>query len=758
MTRPFFCARMGLMLLKKALQDHDFPAKAVDIFLQTGIKSLYPPQAEAVKKGVLKGKSLLMSVPTAAGKTLIAELAMARAILLHNGRCLYIAPLKALASEKYQEFKKKFEPLGVQVGLAIGDMDSPSRYLNRYQIIVATAEKVDSLLRSKAKWLLNGLSAVVLDEIHFINDGARGPTLEILTTRIKQLNKDVQFIALSATVKNASDIAGWLGAELVHSAWRPIPLKEGVYYNGQIVFEHDGTRKIVEEAPDEVSQLTLDTLRGKGQVLIFVGSRRSAQAVARQVAGSVAKVLTDEEKQKLQALSKKVLGSSRDATKICHKLADCVKHGAAFHHAGLKPRQRELIETNFKENLIKVIGCTPTLAAGVNLPARRAIIRDCKRFEAGVGAAYIPTSEYKQCAGRAGRPQYDDYGEAVLVAKSASESATLFERYIQADPEPIYSKLGEETALRTHLLASIAGGYVHDVKGMLEFLEHTFMHHQQEDPDTLHIITEIFDFLEREKFIEKSGYRFFATPLGALTSRLYIDPLTAITLREGIDIMTEEARFSPVGVLHLMTCTADCPRMSNIGKALYEHIEHFATDYHEDFLLTPQNSALLDDFYGYLATLKTTWVAYQWIEEEREDKLCDFFNVGPGDIYRHTDSIQWLLYACTRIAELMGKKRLTFDLEALRTRVRHGIKEELLELVQLKGVGRIRARLLFEKGIRRLKDLNYVSKDELAAFPTIGKALAEDIKKQLVARKELRPRASVDALVTENAGSDEWVE
>ena len=201
-------------------------------------------------------------MPTASGKTFIAELCMLKSILHNDGRCLYIAPLKALASEKFEDFKEKYSSLGIKVGIATGDFDSPNKFLNRYQIVIATAEKVDSLLRSRARWLLSGLSVVVIDEIHFLNDGARGPTLEILIARIKQLNPDIQFLGLSATVSNAGEIAGWLKAEPVISEWRPVPLREGVYYNEQIVFNRSGTKLIKEDTREDLSKLTLDTLRG----------------------------------------------------------------------------------------------------------------------------------------------------------------------------------------------------------------------------------------------------------------------------------------------------------------------------------------------------------------------------------------------------------------------------------------------------------------------------------------------------------------
>lgn len=729
------------MKIKETLSTYHFPPELIEIITSSGkFTDFYPPQAEAIQKGALEGQSLLLAVPTASGKTLIAELCMLRAILRDQGRCLYIAPLKALASEKFNDFKKKYEEFGIKVGIATGDLDSPNKFLNRYQILIATAEKVDSLLRSRAKWLINGLSVVVLDEIHFINDGSRGPTMEILTARIKQLNAKAQILALSATVQNADEMARWLNAKFVATDWRPIPLKEGVYYNEKIKFDGGGIRLIREEAaPDDLSKLTLDTLRGKGQVLVFVNSRRSAEAASRQVSRSTASVSSEEDKEQLKVIAKQILGN--DPTKVCRKLSEVILCGAAFHHAGLRPRQRELVEENFKKNLIKAICSTPTLAAGVNLPARRAIIRDCKRFESGLGSVYIPASEYKQCAGRAGRPQYDDHGEAILIAKSLSESSALFDRYIHAVPEPVISKLGDESALRMHVLASIAGGYVHDINGMFEFISHTFLAHQKQANNLIELIGDLFEFLHKEGFVEKNGFHYYATAFGQCTSRLYIDPLSAITIRDGLKKVHEGRRpGTAAGILHLLCCCPDSPLL-NVGKNDYAELEEFAAHYHDEMIVTQDDISLFEDFYFYLSTLKTAWLLLAWIDEEKEDTICDRFGVGPGDVYRHTEATEWLLHAASVMAELFKYRMLTFAVENLRQRVKYGIQEELLELAQLRGVGRVRARSLFRKGYKNLAGLRHSSLDDLAGVPQIGKSLAADIHKQLT---KIRHRKTQD--------------
>ena len=718
------------MTIEKLLSKYKFPKELEEIFLRSGISSLYPPQAQAIEAGALEGRNLLLSVPTAAGKTLVAELCMLRSLSLNPGRCLYIVPLKALASEKYEDLKKKYSPVGIKVGLATGDNDTPNNILSGYHILIATAEKVDALLRARTQWLLNRLNVVVLDEIHFLNDRERGPTLEILAARIKQLNPNVQFLALSATVSNAADIAAWLDARLVESHWRPIPLREGVYLNEEIRF-NNGPNRLIKGPGADLNKLADDTLRGNGQMLVFTSSRRSSEATGRLLCKTVGTLLSDDKRQALAQLAKTLKGSENSATRVCRRLSEVVEHGVAFHHAGLKPEQRRLIEENFKNSLIKVICSTPTLAAGVNLPARRTVIRDVKRFEGGLGAAFIPVSEYKQCAGRAGRPQYDDFGEAVLIAKTPSEAKALTERYINAGPEPVTSRLGSDSALRMHILASIAGGYVHDINDTFDFISHTFLAHQKRTLNLIEMIGNIFDFLQEEDFIEKRGFRFFATPFGQYTSRLYIDPASSIIIRDGLHKIAKGKSFSYLGLLHLTCCCPDSPLLKN-WKSQWEEIDAFAYNCQDEIILQDEDFPMLTDLGLNMSIMKTTMMLCRWIDEEKEEKICDDFNIGPGDIYRHIEAVQWLLYAAITFAELFKYKKLTFLLSSLRSRVKYGIKEELISLAHLKGIGRVRARHLYENGYKHATDLKYASQEDLAKLEKIGLALAQDILKQVL--------------------------
>jgi helicase len=211
------------------------PEKLYSILQSEGIDNLRPAQTKSLKAGLLEGKSLLVCTPTASGKTLVAELAFMNSILNRKGKAIYIVPLKALASEKYKEFSRKYGSL-MKIGVSIGDLDSSDPYLHTFDLIITTSEKLDSLIRHHTPWLKD-VAVVVVDEVHLLNDPGRGPTLEILITMLKLLIKNAQFIALSATIGNEKELAEWLDAKLVDDKWRPVDLHKGIYFDGKIEFE-----------------------------------------------------------------------------------------------------------------------------------------------------------------------------------------------------------------------------------------------------------------------------------------------------------------------------------------------------------------------------------------------------------------------------------------------------------------------------------------------------------------------------------------
>jgi len=193
---------------------------------------LTPIQEKAIKADLLGGKSLLICAPTASGKTLIATMAMVNN--LPKGKVIYLVPLKALANEKFKEYSRLLEGTKYQAIMSTSDIDSESSYLARYNVLILTTEKLDSLLRHKVSWIKE-VNTVIIDEIHLLNDPTRGPTLEVIITLLKRMIQP-QLIGLSATIGNPQELAQWLESDLVFDQWRPVKLKQGIRQNQKTVF------------------------------------------------------------------------------------------------------------------------------------------------------------------------------------------------------------------------------------------------------------------------------------------------------------------------------------------------------------------------------------------------------------------------------------------------------------------------------------------------------------------------------------------
>jgi len=613
------------------IESLDLPNEVKRFYLDSGILELYPPQAEAVEKGLLEGRNLLAAIPTASGKTLLAELAMLKSILA-GGKALYIVPLRALASEKFRRFRE-FSELGIKVGISTGDYDLRDEGLGLNDIIVATSEKTDSLLRNETTWMQE-ISVVVADEVHLIDSPDRGPTLEVTLAKLRKMNPSCQILALSATVGNANELAAWLEAELVVSEWRPTELLEGVFFNGTF-YCRDREKPVEQSTKDEAINLVLDTLRKGGQCLVFESSRKNCMSFAKKAASTVKKTLSAEDRDVLAGIADEILENSETDTSTT--LAACIRSGTAFHHAGLTTPLRELVEDGFRAGKIKLISSTPTLAAGLNLPARRVIIRSYRRYSSEDGMQPIPVLEYKQMAGRAGRPRLDPYGEAVLVAKSYEEFVFLFDKYIEADAEDIWSKLGTENALRTHVLSTISNGFARTREELMDFLEATFFAFQYSNFGLSTVVDECLNFLRQEEMLEKTD-ALIPTNFGKLVSRLYIDPLSAARIAKGLK---EAKNLSELTLLHLVCSTPDM-RLLYMRNQDYQEINDYVMAHASEFVKVP-NPFDTTEYEWFLGEVKTSLLLVDWIHEKSENEICLKFGTGEGDIHAIADIAEWII-------------------------------------------------------------------------------------------------------------------
>jgi len=799
------------------VRELDLPSEVIDLLIEDwGIERLHPPQAEAMPIA-LSGQNLLLAIPTASGKSLVAYLAILKRLLVDSpgSRAFYLVPLKALAAEKVEELRQAGDRLGLLVGMAIGDRSGETVSLDEADIIVATSEKFDSLMRNKTDFL-NQVSIVVADEVHLIHDRSRGPTMEVNLARIKHERPEAQILALSATVGNANEIAEWLNAVNIQSNWRPVILRYGTVCDGLVEprlqvgpggddMELPPPFELPDEG-DDLRNVLMSTVQDSGQVLIFRGTRRYAEGSATKLGDWMFKRMqswlkTPEEapegldvEARLMALAEvaREIEGSEESTMMGERLAEALRGGVAFHHAGLTGRQRRIVEDAFRDRMLFAICATPTLAAGVNLPARRVIVRDLSRWEDGLSRP-LPRMEVHQMLGRAGRPRYDSIGDAWLIARHLEHADDIAELYFEQDPEAVESKLAAEPAMRTHILAAIATGGQRDRDALGRFFQQTFLGHGVENDWLQERIDEIIAWLAAHRFIERTGedaaiiqrlaespaiesdeewddemplwaqsaqsvdgvefieqfeseprpkrpavigfqkagelsepepkdvipdspaMTYAATPFGERVSRLYLDPLSGLILREGLRKarkvlcrIIEDRSISPWALLHLIACTPDFPPMWPTGKQMQRMTMKVNAMADQTLLDGHELNAL-----GFMpeaeSLAKSAWTLSQWIEEDSLREIEKELGVAPGDLRVRVDHAGWLLNATRQIcanddeedaalADANGD--LIEMLDVMQRRVANGCREDLLGLIAIRGVGRVRARTLANHGYR----------------------------------------------------------
>jgi len=698
----------------------NLPESAIEFLKSEGFEKLYPPQADSVKSGLLDGTSILVSAPTASGKTLIAMLAILSYLSKNDGKIIYLSPLRALAAEKFTEFKKLEKiTLGkkIKVGISTGDFENIEKNLEKSNILILTNEKMDSIIRHGVEWV-EEIGLVISDEVHLIGDETRGPTLEMILTQLKQLDTKPQIVGLSATITNSDEIANWLDCKLIKNDWRPVPLSEGVSDGGEVTMNDGKTFEFERSLRGTPIDLGVQSVMQGGQSLVFAETRTRSKSLATKAADVISKMLEKNELKELEKTSKKIL-SQNEHTEIVKTLAILVKKGVAFHHAGLNQNCRETIEKEFRKGTIKLLSSTPTLAAGVNLPARRVVISSVNRYNGKVGRN-IPISvlEYKQLCGRAGRPQYDDFGESIIVGTGNTED--LIEHYIDGEPEPIISKITDDKSLRTHVLSVVVTHPGIKKEEILNFFLETLGGLQSRKTTLKFAIDISLRFLSSEYLLIKKGERYAATEFGKKTSMLYIDPLTATHFRNAVEHVSKDRKHT-FGFLHLISnCEEFFPKFSLRNK-----------DYESASLMIENNSSELLEPISEYDCSRSLLALQAWITESSELSLSDSLSIESGDMHRMAEMANWLSYCLREISKHVERADLLEELDDLRRRIVYGIREELLDLVRVKGIGRVRARILYKHKIKNLDDLSKISTSKLAEIDKIGPTIADNIKSEL---------------------------
>ena len=703
--------------------------------------SLYPPQELALSKGVMNGNNVLVTTPTSSGKTLIGLMGMIN-ILNKGKKVVYLTPLKALATEKFNEFKvitdlSCFRNRRVNIGISTGDYDSSGSELVDKDVIILTNEKMDSILRHDPNWIYD-VGLFIIDEIHLLTERERGPTLEIILTKIKLMPQKPQIIGISATVSNSDQVAEWLTCEPIQSNWRPTELIEGVYNYGKVTM-NDGTNYdidnigISDNSTSGITSLAMDSITNDGgQSLVFAETRKRTVSLAKKTSEIVAKILDKNSIKLAQKTGVEILKEGDD-TELNRTLSSTVAKGVGFHHAGLGAKSRQIVEKAFRNGIVKILFATPTLAAGVNLPARRVIITSIFRYDYQYGGN-VPMSvlQYKQICGRAGRPAYDKYGEAIIIADSRTNPEDLYNHFVLGVPEPIVSQLMDERALRVHVLGVIASKPKMFKSELLYFFEQTFLSKYQGNQIISFEIESLLTYLSDEKLIIMRNDLLIATKFGKRISLLYIDPKTGIQFKNNLDtysgnkhnIHDINSNKHENNVINFLYWICDCYDFYPKLTLRQNETEYFQRLFQKHKLGSYGLSNI--DY-----TLKNLVILLEWIDESSEGNLNEKIGVEPGDLHRMVETTYWLLYCLYEIAKLIERKDLLPEINKLRLRIRHGVKSELIPLIQLEGIGRIRARSLYRAGITDVAMIEKISESKLGSIPKIGVKLARKLKSQI---------------------------
>uniref|UniRef100_A0A3P9HEG6 Helicase POLQ-like n=1 Tax=Oryzias latipes TaxID=8090 RepID=A0A3P9HEG6_ORYLA len=455
-----------------------------------GIQKLYDWQEACLNLDcVQQRRNLIYSLPTSGGKTLVAEILILRELLCRKKDCLLILPYISLVQEKVRGLAS----LGLELDFLVEEYAGsrgrfpPVRRRNRTSLYVATIEKAHSLVNSLIETgRLENLGLLVVDELHMLGEGSRGAVMEMTVAKVQHLSKNTQVIGMSATLGNIQDLQAFLRAELYSSDFRPVQLKEFVKVNDSI-YEVDPTQEsgfrfsrllpfkysssMQKTDPDHIIALVTEVIPAHS-CLIFCPTKKNCE----NVAAMICKYLKGDFLRHREAEKSRLLQDLQDGGggSMCPVLRRTVPYGVAYHHSGLTTEERRLLEEAFSHGVLCLLGCTSTLAAGINLPARRVILRSPY-----VATEFLKRTQYKQMVGRAGRAGMDSVGESVLILQEKDRSAA---KVLLCSPmENCYSRLLEEDAkgLLTLILSLIGLNVAASLQQLQDFLQGTLLCVQQ---------------------------------------------------------------------------------------------------------------------------------------------------------------------------------------------------------------------------------------------------------------------------------------
>uniref|UniRef100_A0A4W6BP16 DNA polymerase theta n=1 Tax=Lates calcarifer TaxID=8187 RepID=A0A4W6BP16_LATCA len=763
----YVCSIVGIALCapleqaeKLLLSSWGLPKPVLERYQKHGVTHMFEWQAQCLAVGqVLQGGNLVYSAPTSAGKTLVSELLMLKRVLETKRKALFILPFVSVAKEKMHYLQSVFEEAGVRVEGYMGSTSAAGGF-TALDVAVCTIEKANSLINRLIEEDSMGLlGMVVVDELHMVGDSGRGYLLELLLTKIRyiaqkqnvtgSLSEGVQIIGMSATLPNLSLLASWLGAELYQTDYRPVPLQEHLKVGCNI---YDKCLSVVRQfAPalhikgddDHIVSLCYETVREGHSVLLFCPSKNWCEKLADSIAREfynlrhndrqgdtdLQPVCLDQE-----GLVDVIAQLRRTPAGIDPILQRTVPWGVAFHHAGLTFDERDVLEGAFRQGMVRVLAATSTLSSGVNLPARRVIIRT-PTFN---GHLLDPLT-YKQMAGRAGRKGVDTTGESVLVCKEAERQKGI--SLIKGALQPISSCLvrregeGVTTSMLRAILEIIVGGVASTPQDVSLYASCSLLaasmkcdsKRKSNEETNKGAIEACVEWLMENEFIsiQKDGQgtattRYCPTQLGAATLSSSLSPPEALGIFADLQrAMKGFVLENDLHILYLITplyaewTTIDWYQFFCLWEQLSSSMKRVAelVGVQEGFLARSVSGKLVaktEKQRRQMAIHKrffTTLVLQDLVNEVPLGTVASKYNCNRGQLQSLQQSASTYAGMVTVFCKRLGWHNMELLLSQYQTRLSFGVQRELVDLVRVSLLNATRARALYAQGLCTVAEL-----------------------------------------------------
>ncbi|GMH06994.1 hypothetical protein Nepgr_008834 [Nepenthes gracilis] len=743
------------------------PPEICNIYRQRGIAQLYPWQVDCLQvDGVLQKKNLVYCASTSAGKSFVAEILMLRQVITTRKMALLVLPYVSICAEKAEHLESLLEPLGKHVRSYFGSQGGVALPKDT-SVAVCTIEKANSLInRLLEEDRLSEVGIIVIDELHMVADPSRGYLLELMLTKLRYATGEgsgksssgessgtssgkgdnacgLQIVGMSATMPNVAAVADWLRAALYQTEFRPVPLEEFIKVGNTL---YDKNMEIVRtfpkevdhggKDPDHIVELCNEVVQVGHSVLLFCSSRKGCESTARHLSRYLGKfsAKVQEESEFLD------ISSAIDALRSCPVgldpiLAETLPTGVAYHHAGLTVEERGIVETCYRKGLIRALTATSTLAAGVNLPARRVIFR-----QPWIGRDFIDGTRYRQMAGRAGRTGIDAKGESVLICRP--EELKRVRRLLNESCPPLQSCLSEDKNGMTHaILEVVASGIVQTANDIHRYVRCTLLNSTKPFEDVVKSAQDSLRWLCHRKFLEwnEDTKLYIATSLGRAAFGSSLCPEESLVVLD--DLSRAREGFVLASDLHLVyLVTPTNVEVEPDWELFYERfMELSAIDQSvgnrigvmEPFLMRMAHGApvrlanpiraktkwlngrtvsqlkntdnrMLSDELP-LRVSKRFYVALmlsRLVQEVPVAEVCEAFKVARGMVQSLQENAGRFASMVSLFCERLGWHDLEGLVSKFQNRVSFGVRAEIVELTTIPYVKGSRARALYKAGLR----------------------------------------------------------